>query len=141
MKEQLWRSLEEPITQRGFRQDIIACKDCENKFHCYDDYFVNFYREIYLKKQKKIISSSGNIFHLYEDIDCGLLYGFFAFHLLRASLTSHDFYSEVNLGEKYTKILIGSLLKNDPTLASPIEIIVCTYNEKIRIQSAVNIFV
>lgn len=120
-------------TRTGIYDMNIACGVCEKLFQKYDDYFVKFYREIYLDKDEyKAISKNGHTIHIYEKIDCDLLYGFFVFHILRASLSSQDFYDDISIGKKYTDLLTKALLLNDLNICKPIECHCQTYGKKYR---------
>jgi len=121
--------------QIGHYDGNLACKDCEDKFHPYDEYFIDFFRNHYLKNYEKVRDKNGQIIaHKYTNMRCGLLYGFFVYHLLRASLSNLEYYQEVTLGEKYNNLLISSLLNDTlPRNTSGIELIFSTYGKKSRI--------
>lgn len=89
----------------GPYDERILCNDCERKFDAYDDYGIRFIRG--LSNNSNYIVLDGSIQGIREtDFDYKKLKIFFLSVLLRASWSSHDFYSHVSLGVKHEKQLV-----------------------------------
>tara|TARA_R110001599_G_scaffold350254_2_gene580030 strand:+ start:13222 stop:13941 length:720 start_codon:yes stop_codon:yes gene_type:complete len=94
----------------GIYDKEILCFDCEQIFKSIDDYG----NQVLLKKESDLepLVQSGNIVgYLKKDLDYSKLKLFFMSILWRASVSNHDFYSNVKLG-KLEKTLKGLVWDN-----------------------------
>ncbi|MEW8624162.1 MAG: hypothetical protein AB2551_00245 [Candidatus Thiodiazotropha sp.] len=84
-------------TPIGVYDSEILCRECEDRFQEVDDYA----QRLLIKEvdtHEEIISESVLLGYIVKNINYSLLKRFFVSVLWRASISTHEFYSRINLG-------------------------------------------
>jgi len=95
------KAVKEKFQQAGNYDDGILCEECERKFSQYDAHGHSVFTKVF--EEPKIYRDPAGIARAYllQDVDFRLLKLFVLSVLWRASVSSLDFFSNVDLGERH----------------------------------------